>query len=227
MRDVGILRRAAEILREPIYVVGDDMADHFNQLVMAPSERHKMGIAMLARDGELEDAVNDGAPAINGARLIFVSERVLGFGTHGASNITQRWSDALLHLFRCDMDAADASSLESPSPLMQQWRGARADMAATLRLPCRSTAAACDIAVPPTCEYERLYAAYVFTDDPVFVVVGAERTVRALRTWRRLTADSGLIMASPQKRHLGSHAMWLGVKKRARDPSATHTSWPV
>ena len=65
--------------------------------------------------------------------------------------------------------------------------------------------------MPPTCEYERLYAAYVFTDDPVFVVVGAERTVRALRTWRRLTADSGLIMAIPEKRHLGSHAMWLRV----------------
>ena len=43
------------------------------------------------------------------------------------------------------------------------------------------------------------------------VVLGAERACKALRIWRSLVADVGLIMAAPEKRHAGSHAIWLGV----------------
>ena len=39
-------------------------------------------------------------PTLDGVRLIFVLELRLGFGTHGASNIAQRFSEALLSLFR-------------------------------------------------------------------------------------------------------------------------------
>ena len=53
--------------------------------------------------------------------------------------------------------------------------------------------------------------ARVYSDDPVFLVVGVERTLRALRAWRRLTTSAGLIMAIPEKRCLGSWAKWLGV----------------
>jgi len=58
---------------------------------------------------------------------------------------------------------------------------------------------------------QRLYSAYMFTDDPICVVVGVDRTLRALRAWRRLTDSVGLIMAIPEKRSLGCWAKWLGV----------------
>ena len=42
MRDLAILRRAAELLREPIYVFGDDAKDYFCQLALASSERKEV-----------------------------------------------------------------------------------------------------------------------------------------------------------------------------------------
>eukprot|EP00965_Chrysotila_dentata_P108422 3580799-Pleurochrysis_carterae.AAC.1 len=51
MRDLAILRAAADSLGEPVYVVGDDAADYFNQLAMVPEEWWKLGIVFL-RDGE-------------------------------------------------------------------------------------------------------------------------------------------------------------------------------
>lgn len=51
----------------------------------------------------------------------------------------------------------------------------------------------------------------MFTDDPLWEVVGVDRTLRALREWRRLTDAVGLLMVIPEKRSLGSWAKWLGV----------------
>ena len=51
----------------------------------------------------------------------------------------------------------------------------------------------------------------MFTDDPQFLVVGAERAKRALRAERRLVDSIGLLMAIPEKRSLGSWSKWLGV----------------
>ena len=212
MRDVSILRRAAALLGEPIYVFGDDIKDHFNQLAMAPSELHKVGAVTLAHDGERRDLLPPGAPSLAGDQLIFVSERVLGFGMHPASNVAQRASDALLHIFRCDMDDADAHSFTEPGGKMAAWRQTRAAMAARIGTPCKRDVGVCAVSdTHATCDFERLYTAYIFTDDPIFVVVGAQRALRALRVWRQLTTDTGLIMAIPEKRHLGSHATWLGV----------------
>ena len=68
-------------------------------------------------------------------QLVFISERRLGFGTHGASNIAQRFSDALLYLFREDMDAADAPFFEAPTPQMRAWLDAREQAAGLVNLP--------------------------------------------------------------------------------------------
>lgn len=61
---------------------------------MASSELHKLGIIFLAQEGEALDAPPH-APSQGGARLIFVSEKRLGFGTHRASNVAQRFANAL------------------------------------------------------------------------------------------------------------------------------------
>jgi len=47
MRGMAVLRRAAEFLGEALYIFGDDAKDYFNQLAMAGSELHKLGIGFL------------------------------------------------------------------------------------------------------------------------------------------------------------------------------------
>ena len=210
-QDLAILRRGAYILGEPIYIFNDDAKDYFNQLAIAECDLHKLGIVFL------DEAALDSVSA--SAHLIFVSERRLGFGTHGASNIAQRFSDALLNLFRIDMDTADADTLRyGLSGPMDEWLSAREAVAAATQAECadrtahtREPVGGVQPTLPDFCLQTRLYTAYMFSDDPAFIVVGVERAILALRIWRRLTDGVGLLMAIPEKRALGSHAVWLGV----------------
>eukprot|EP00965_Chrysotila_dentata_P140087 4631237-Pleurochrysis_carterae.AAC.1 len=92
---------------------------------MAPEDWWKlMGIVFLQDEEQLRTPAthkDDG-----GNTLFFVSERRLGFGTHPASNIAQRFSDALLGMFREDMDKADAPFLAADtSPAYLKWRERR------------------------------------------------------------------------------------------------------
>ena len=219
MHDLAILKRAAQILGVPVYIFGDDARDYFNQLAMAECELHKVNIVFLSEDGDLlaRDAdASTAVPTLDGVRLIFVSELRLGFGTHGASNIAQRFSEALLNMFREDMDREELPFFEQPSAALQRWLTSRLEVSRIL--------AAADLeheggGGPPTdeairqhyLEQRRLYAAWCYTDDPVWIVVDVDRTLRALRVWRRLTDNVGLLMAIPEKRNLGVHATWLGV----------------
>ena len=76
MRDIAVLRRAAHVLGEPIYVFGDDVKDYFNQLAMAPSELWKLGVVFLRQGEDLEPSPRYAAGE-GDARLIFVSEKRL------------------------------------------------------------------------------------------------------------------------------------------------------
>eukprot|EP00965_Chrysotila_dentata_P011266 366962-Pleurochrysis_carterae.AAC.1 len=51
MRNLAVLRAAADSFGEPVYVFGDDAADYFNQLAMAPEEWWKLNVVFL-QDGE-------------------------------------------------------------------------------------------------------------------------------------------------------------------------------
>ena len=42
----------AFLTSQAVYGFGDDAKDYFNQLAMAPSEWHKLGIVFLAESGE-------------------------------------------------------------------------------------------------------------------------------------------------------------------------------
>ena len=196
MRDLVVLRRAARILKEPLYVFCDDAADFFSQLALAPEDWHLMGVIFLksADDVITQNGVPPGQEG-EPEDLIFVSERRLGFGTHPASNIAQRFSESLLHLFRQDMDAAeDEAMANDPNPALRLWRAERAQV--------QSRAGG---------KQDRLYASAIYCDDPIHACVGVARCIRMLIQWRKLTADSKLIMAIPQKRMLGSWLRWLGI----------------
>jgi hypothetical protein len=51
----------------------------------------------------------------------------------------------------------------------------------------------------------------MYTDDPIVGVVGVRRAIRLVLTWKRLVTELRLIMAIPEKRHLGTWAPWLGI----------------
>ena len=57
----------------------------------------------------------------------------------------------------------------------------------------------------------RLFAAEGYTDDSIIMVCGLERTMRALRLWNQLMAESQLKLAIPEKRFLGTWGVWLGI----------------
>ena len=226
MRDNSVFNRAGHLLGEPTYGFEDDAKDYFNQLAMASSELHKVGTVFLAEAGDLPPS--SGGPAEETDRLVFVSERRLGFGTHGASNIAQRFSDALVVWYREDMDVAEAEARREAGPRERAWLCLRLALQQRRGLPCvdihRWTRAPEEVlpdipapttvdAIPPgyVCPQLRLFSAYMYTDDPLFLTVGLERTKRALRIWRKLTNAIRLIMAIPEKRTLGSWGKWLGV----------------
>lgn len=101
-------RRAGNVSGHPVYAFSDNAKDNFNQLAMAHSERHKLGITFLAHER--------GIPGLAPGNLLFVSEKRLGFGKHDASNIAQRFSDSLLDMFREDMDEQEERLRLSASP---------------------------------------------------------------------------------------------------------------
>ena len=146
------------------------------------------------REGGYDDVA---APRPAHERLFFVSERRLGFGARPSSNIAQRFSEALLHFLREDMDAAEADVPLDVRPSAASWRAARASIHRLEPAERRAQF--------------RLYIVHMYTDDPIFAVVGVQRAVRLLRIWMSLVADVGLIMAIEEKRHLGTWAPWLGV----------------
>ena len=192
MRDLSVLSAAARLLDEPIYILGDDAKDYFNQLAIAPEDWFKLGVVFLHADDELS------RPGTND-RIFFVSERRLGFGARMSSNIAQRFSESILYMLREDMDAAEAEQARDMRPSAKHWRAVRRRLCG---LPADGL---------KQCACERLYAAHMYTDDPIFISVGIQRTLRLIKCWVTLTNKMKLIMAIPEKRNLGTWAPWLGV----------------
>ena len=194
MRDIAVLRAAAHLLGEPIYLFGDDAKDYFNQLAMAPETWWQLGIVFLS-PAELEARLHTNGFEAQPGRLFFISERRLGFGVMPSSNIAQRFSEALLHLFRIEMDREEATiAANDHRPTYAEWRRRR-ERVQQLHGGLQ----------------QRLYFAHCYTDDPIFGAVGVARALAALKAWRRVTLQAGLIMAIPEKRNIGTWAPWLGL----------------
>lgn len=219
-RDLAVLKRPGEVMGAPVYSIGNDFKDYFNQLAIAIPDLHKLGIVFLAKEGD-----TDGIPP---GSLIYISEKRLGFGIHGASNVAQRFSDAFLDLFREDMDDAEDEHLRQANGGERAWLQRRLDFQRRRGEPCVPIrrfslpveSLLPDISAPPrldllppgyVCPQLRLYSALMFTDDPQYISVGVERTKRAIRVAARLIESIGLITAIPAKRSLGAWSTWLGV----------------
>ena len=56
-----------------------------------------------------------------------------------------------------------------------------------------------------------LFAVFIYTDDPIFIIVGALRMARGLHIWTTLCKEVELLMAIETKRQCGTHVEWLGA----------------
>jgi len=121
-----------------------------------------------------------------------VAEYVLGFGAMPSSGSAQRFSHAILCLVARDFDADEAVIL-----------AAETDSRRVAYL--RARAALGDDQV-------RLWTGKCFTDDPIFAVVGAERTARLLDKWGTRTGRIRALLAEgPPKQQLGVCVRWNGA----------------
>ena len=210
---MAVLGRAAARWDTALYCSNDDIKDYFNHLAVATSELSKVGILLDRADG-------------TGPR--FVSERVLGFGLHGSSNLAQRFSDSLVILYYQAMDAEYFASGASYSPAEQSWLEHRLALQRREGEPCLdiyrwtaplaerkppipAPAALSDIPAGYVCPQLRPYRCYFFTDDAQMFAVGVRVKLMSLRNWRRLTNRMRLRMAIPEKRSLGTWCKWIGV----------------
>lgn len=188
MRDLALLMHAATLTGEVVYLFTDDIKDYFNQLRLAPEEEWKSVVTTLAVPGD---------PGYDAARpsMVYVNERVLGFGTTRSSNYAQRLSNTLMDITRDRALVADRQiSGRSRSPLLQRWLHRR-------RALSEKTHGSED----------RRFFSHCYTDDALFGAVGIEATINLLRTWRGVTAEANLLMAIPKKREIGTMVMWLGI----------------
>jgi hypothetical protein len=82
MHDLVVLNRHARRLGLPIYIFGNDVKDYFNHLENAVSELPLMNIAWLDDDDLEADARRRAYTDGHDNRLVFISERRMGFGIH-------------------------------------------------------------------------------------------------------------------------------------------------
>ncbi|MGA1354950.1 MAG: hypothetical protein ACO32I_09285, partial [Candidatus Limnocylindrus sp.] len=191
MKSLLVLKRVGFLLKEPVYLFGDDVKDYFNHFVNAAEVLHHMNTVFLESDDlHAQTQSNHEAGA-----LIFVHEKRMGFGLHPNSVIAQDFSEALNAMLREDVDAVEDPIFEAdPRPAAQAWLQVRRELEAKIGGHQR-----------------RLYFVLMYCDDNIIGVVGAERAVRLLRRWRTLTHEVGLIMAIPEKRSLGVWCKWVGA----------------
>ena len=128
------------------------------------------------------------------ARARFAYDTVLGFGVKMASNIAQRFADLIAQIFRrklAPVVAAIAHKLCQQSSEFAGWWEHRKALGT---------------------EQAFLTAFFMYTDDPIILCLGPVMTYEALKCWSWVCRSSGAMMAIPEKRTLGTSALWIGIQ---------------
>ena len=185
LHDITVLKHAAFCLGEDVYVFTSDAKDYFNQLRLAPWCLPHVGLIWTTLDASHSD-------------YSCVAEYVLGFGYSNASNIAQRFAYGILDIFRRRFDREDAKHLAEDRVRAPRYFAARDAVS-------RATGR----------DESRLAVALMYTDDPIFVVVGARRAKRVIAAWREVTSAINLTLAVAAKHQGGANAEWLGLLQLA------------
>ena len=123
----------------------------------------------------------------------YVVNYCLTFGISMASNIAQRGANAFVLVFLEEFAKLDAPFLQQEAerhPKFAEWLKIRENLG-----PLQAA----------------LMWMFCFTDDPIWVVAGADRVVRVLKLWRCVSHLFGLLPAHPDKHAIGLNVEWLGI----------------
>ncbi|KAL3893081.1 MAG: hypothetical protein SGPRY_014491, partial [Prymnesium sp.] len=83
-----------------------------------------------------------------------------------------------------------------------QWKSPRAEMLEDCHHSARYRKD--QLSGAQVCPQQRFSTGFIYTDDPIFIVVGARRTIRAIKVRKNITIRARLKTAIPEKRSLGS-----------------------
>ena len=190
MSDGAVLRYIGDLICLALIAWTDDLRDFFNQLKLHPSMLWMLCFHWPMLASELDDS--DGT-------LGYIVEHVLGFGLVFASNIAQRFANAVTHIFLQEFDKADEPHVRQErdaNPMLNAWIEHRQ------RLPSHT----------PENRQDRLLTFGFYTDDSFSYALGAHRAVRAKVAWYKVTRTLNLLTAEPRKRLTGTRIGHCGVE---------------
>lgn len=166
-RDSAILAypaRCEPAAIQPVFVFVDDFRNYFSQVPVAPEDWWKSVVATYSHPH-----LDTTAPAA----IKLVAEYRLGFGITINSNECQRLANFTIHTFITEFHSAEQAFGRSEPLCVQQWLSHQKLLAAsTGRLE------------------DTLFRVHIYTVDPIFIIIGAARAVRALRLWRSLLVSA-------------------------------------
>ena len=125
-----------------------------------------------------------------------VVNRCMAFGMNPCSNIAQRAANVFVWLFLEELNDLDASYVQEDAahhPKLKSLIQARSEL---------------------NLQQAMLLWLCCYTDDLFWVVVGADRVVRALKLYQCINHLFGLIPAHPSKPGIGIRAVWIEVTHR-------------
>jgi hypothetical protein len=211
MYDDTVLRAAArQAFHQHLYGFSDDFKDYYQQMALAGSQRWVSGLVWQQLNEVERVASGGGVPA-------YIAEQRLGFDISLSSNLGQRLAELILSVFRTEFDREENALFDTILPVGGACVSDGVIDAATRTASgytdvCRWIARRRTLAKVTGNSELRAYAVHQYTDDAVFTCIGAERTVRALRCWHRVTTGFGMPMAIDAKRQVGTRLLWLGME---------------
>ena len=150
---------------QPVFVFVDDFRSYFTQVPVAAEDIWKSVVAGYSTPHLAEHL---------DAKIQFVAEYRLGFGISINSNICQRLANFLIHTFMVRFRILEEAYDAKEPRCVREWLEHRDRLSLkTGRIE------------------DTLFRVHIYTDDPIFIVVGVDRTIRALRLWRKMMAYDG------------------------------------
>ena len=185
VRDLAILKHAAYMAGEPIFVFSDDAESWFHQFALLQKEYPKVCVIYDPLEPEHDFCT-------------WAVEYVMAMGITMASQLSQRAGHGLIWMVAQEMDALEAA-IEEPSPVLRKWLLDRAQLDKG-----RSDDGS-------LWREARLWTAHSFTDDFLFAAVTIVRFVRLMRCWCKVIVRGGWLFGGPLKRQIGLRVRSLGA----------------
>ena len=184
-RDICVLRHIGDQLGWVLKEWCDDLKDWFYQLKQHCSEYHKSCFIF-------HDPVSD--------KLKWYVETVMGMGYVHTSNISQRFTNSIIHIFIYEFNKADKQFLDKErrtNKVLDDYLKRRSDLVTNNQF-----------------GEARLASVHGYTDDIKGMILeppGHSRLAVMLTVWCELCHRLGIRTAAPCKRIIGSTNRYLGV----------------